>query len=110
MEDTSVLRYAFLGHPPSGAISAPGCHIDNLRTLPHSRLLRLVYIAGAGGVTLDMRRDGTRPAAETDAASSEALKGGLAGAAKVPNILVFLCYFPLLLPLAPRTQTLTLRF
>lgn len=30
-----------------------------------------------------MRRDGTRTAAETDAAGFEALKGGIAGAAKV---------------------------
>ena len=30
-----------------------------------------------------MRRDGTRTVAETDAAGSEALKGGIAGAAKV---------------------------
>lgn len=35
-----------------------------------------------------MRRDGTRTAAETDAAGSEALKGGIAGAAKVQSNLV----------------------
>lgn len=31
----------------------------------------------------EMRRDGTRTVAETDAAGSEALKGGIAGAVKV---------------------------